>query len=59
MAMNKLDGREFIKPYRVVYIYHDQIDKTADRGNEDKTFSAVRTSIEELGNLVSRASSTI
>lgn len=54
LAMNKLDGREFIKPYRVVYIYHDQIDKTADRGNEDKTFSAVRTSIDELGSLVSR-----
>jgi uncharacterized protein (TIGR02687 family) len=54
MAMSKLEGREFIKPYRVIYIYHDQIDQTADRGNEEKTFQAVRTSIEELGNLVSR-----
>ncbi len=54
MGMSKVDGREFIKPYRVIYIYHDQIDQTADRGNEDKTFQAVRTSIEEIGNLVSR-----
>ena len=54
MAMSKLEGREFIKPYRVIYIYHDQIDKTADQGNEEKTFQAVRTSIDELGNLVSR-----
>ena len=54
IAMSKLEGREFIKPYRVIYIYHDQIDQTADRGNEEKTFHAVRTSIEELGSLVSR-----
>lgn len=54
MAMSKLEGRDFIKPYRVIYIYHDQIDQTADRGNEEKTFHAVRTSIEELGSLVSR-----
>lgn len=54
MAMSKLDGREFIKPYRVIYIYHNQIDQTADTGNEEKTFSAVRTSINEIGNLVAR-----
>jgi len=54
MAMNKADGREFIKPYRVVYIYHNQIDQTADTGNEEKTFNAVRTTIDELENLVSR-----
>lgn len=54
MAMSKVEAREFIKPYRVIYIYHDQIDKTADRGNEEKTFQATRSCIEELGNLVSR-----
>ena len=54
MAMSKVEGRELIKPYRVIYIYHDQIDKTADRGNEEKTFQATRSSIDELGNLVSR-----
>lgn len=54
MAMSKIDGREFIKPYRVIYIYHNQIDQTADTGNEEKTFQSVRTTIDELGNLVSR-----
>ncbi|WP_410218834.1 PglZ domain-containing protein [Paracoccus sp. (in: a-proteobacteria)] len=54
LAMSKLQGRDFIKPHRVIYIYHNQIDQTADTGNEDKTFQAVRTTIEELGNLVSR-----
>ncbi|GHD99782.1 hypothetical protein U879_06030 [Defluviimonas sp. 20V17] len=54
MAMSKLEGREFIKPHRVIYIYYNQIDQTADTGNEDKTFQAVRTTIDELGNLVSR-----
>lgn len=54
MAMSKIEGREFIKPYRVIYIYHNQIDQTADMGNEEKTFQAVRTTIDEIGNLVSR-----
>jgi uncharacterized protein (TIGR02687 family) len=54
MAMKKAEGREFIKPYRVVYIYHNQIDQTADTGNEEKTFNAVRTTIDEIGNLVTK-----
>lgn len=54
MAMNKAEGREFVKPYRVIYIYHNQIDQTADTGNEEKTFSAVRNTIVELGNIVAR-----
>jgi uncharacterized protein (TIGR02687 family) len=54
MAMKKAEGRDFIKPYRVVYIYHNQIDQTADTGNEEKTFNAVRTTIDEIGNLVTK-----
>ncbi len=54
MAMKKMDGRAFLKPYRVVYIYHNQIDQTADTGNEEKTFDAVRTTIDEVANLVTR-----
>lgn len=54
MSMNKSQGREFIKPHRVIYIYHNQIDQTADTGNEEKTFQSVRTTINELGDLVSR-----
>jgi uncharacterized protein (TIGR02687 family) len=54
MAMKKDEGREFIKPYKVIYVYHNQIDQTADTGNEEKTFDAVRTTIDEIDNLVTR-----
>jgi uncharacterized protein (TIGR02687 family) len=54
MAMSKPDGRDFIKPHRLIYIYHNQIDQTADTGNEDKTFNAVRTTIDEVANIVAR-----
>ncbi|WP_159983048.1 MULTISPECIES: BREX-1 system phosphatase PglZ type A [unclassified Novosphingobium] len=55
MEMKKEDGKAFFKPYRVVYVYHDQIDQTADKGNEEKTFVAVRTTIDEISALVRRA----
>jgi uncharacterized protein (TIGR02687 family) len=52
-AMNKDKGREFVKPHRVIYIYHDQIDAVGDKAvSEDKTFEAVRTAIDELTALV-------
>lgn len=55
MEMKKEDGVAFFKPYRVIYVYHDQIDQTADKGNEEKTFSAVRTTIDEIAALIRRA----
>lgn len=55
MEMKKDDGKAFFKPYRVIYVYHNQIDQTADTGNEDKTFAAVRTTIDEINALVRRA----
>jgi uncharacterized protein (TIGR02687 family) len=55
MEMKKDDGVAFFKPYRVIYIYHDQIDQTADKGNEEKTFTAVRTTIDEIAALIRRA----
>jgi len=52
-AMSKDKGREFVKPHRVLYIYHDQIDAVGDKAvSEDKTFEAVRTAIDELTALV-------
>jgi uncharacterized protein (TIGR02687 family) len=54
MAMNKDQGREFAKPWRVIYVYHNQIDSTGDTASsESKTFSAVRTAIEDVHSLVS------
>jgi uncharacterized protein (TIGR02687 family) len=49
LAMNKEQGREFVKPHRVVYIYHNRVDATGDKAiTESHVFEAVRKSIEEL-----------
>jgi uncharacterized protein (TIGR02687 family) len=53
LAMSKDDGRELVRPWRVVYIYHNQIDATGDSApTEGKTFSAARRTIEEISSLV-------
>ena len=52
LAMTKEQGREFVKPYRVIYIYHNRIDATGDKAvSESQTFEAVGKCIEELGAL--------
>jgi uncharacterized protein (TIGR02687 family) len=49
IAMNKDKGRGFVKPHRVVYIYHNQIDAAGDSAStESNTFAATRTAINEL-----------
>jgi uncharacterized protein (TIGR02687 family) len=55
MAMKKDEGREYIKPYQVIYIYHDQIDAIGDKAaTEASTFDAARTTIKELGDVVGK-----
>jgi uncharacterized protein (TIGR02687 family) len=55
MSMKKDEGRAFIKPYRVVYVYHNQVDAVGDSAStEDRTFHAVRQTIQELGDLVGK-----
>jgi len=54
LSMSRDVGREFIKPWRVIYIYHNQVDAMGDSAStESKTFSAVRTAIIELKAIVS------
>lgn len=54
MEKGKLGGREFVKPYQLVYIYHDHIDAIGDkRGTEGKTFEATEQAIRELQEVVS------
>lgn len=49
MAMSKEQGRELVKPYRVVYIYHNRVDAIGDKAvTESQVFEAVGKSIEEL-----------
>ncbi|HLA26487.1 MAG TPA: BREX-1 system phosphatase PglZ type A [Syntrophales bacterium] len=53
-AMNKDQGREFVKPWRVIYIYHNQIDTVGDSAaSEFKTFNAVRTAMKDISALIS------
>jgi uncharacterized protein (TIGR02687 family) len=55
LTMNKTDGRELIKPHRLIYIYHNRIDAVGDSSStESSTFSACRETIEELESIVSR-----
>ena len=51
--MNKESGREFVKNYRLIYVYHDIIDATGDSAaSEAMTFEAVRKTINDISNLV-------
>jgi uncharacterized protein (TIGR02687 family) len=60
MAMKKDEGRAFVKPYRVVYVYHNQVDAVGDSAStEEQTFAAVRKAIEELCDLVAKIVNTL
>ncbi|RKR45948.1 BREX-1 system phosphatase PglZ type A [Paraburkholderia sp. BL17N1] len=53
MEKGKERGREFVKPHRLVYIYHDRIDAIADkRVTETKAFEATAQTIKELAETV-------
>jgi len=52
-SMSKEQGRKIIKPYRLIYIYHDRIDAAGDKKvSEDHTFGAVRKALDDLTGLV-------
>lgn len=59
MKMNsKTDGRAFIKPYNLIYIYHNRIDKTGDdTTTEDKVFEAVEDEIAFLKEVLRKIAS--
>lgn len=50
MKMNSsTDGRDYVKQYDLIYIYHNRIDKIGDdKTSEDKVFDAVEQEIEFL-----------
>ena len=53
IAMKKTDGRDFIRPHRVIYIYHNKVDAVGDSAStETRTFEAVSEAIEELSDLI-------
>jgi len=55
LKMNSDQGREAIKPYRLIYIYHDNIDSIGDKAaSERQVMAACDTAIAELLTLVKR-----
>ncbi len=54
MNMNaSSEGREFAKSYDLIYIYHNQIDKTGDdKTSESKVFDAVETELDYLKKVI-------
>ena len=53
MGMSKEEGRELIKPFKIVYIYHDRIDSMGDTASTElKTFEAARKAIDELNSII-------
>ncbi len=55
LAMNTDMGREAIKPYRLIYIYHDVIDAIGDKpASERQVLSACEDAIRELLKLVKK-----
>jgi hypothetical protein len=58
LKMNaKSDGREFIKPYNVIYIYSNIIDKTGDdKTSESKVFEATESEFDNLVKIMKQVS---
>lgn len=55
MGMSIAPGREYVKQYDLIYIYHNRIDKVGDdKTSEDKMFDAVEQEIQYLIDIVSR-----
>lgn len=56
MKMNSAtDGREFVKQYDLIYIYHNRIDKVGDdKTSEEKVFEAVEQELEFLMDVIKK-----
>lgn len=53
---NAKELREIFNGQEVIYLYHDQIDRIGDHGQESQVFDAVQKTIEELTSLLSSIS---
>lgn len=53
---NAKELRELFNGLEVIYLYHDQIDRTGDHGQEHQVFDAVQKTIDELTLLLPRIS---
>lgn len=53
---NAKELREMFNGQEVIYLYHDQIDKIGDHGQESQVFEGVQRTIDELKSLLTRIS---
>lgn len=49
---NAKELREVFNGQELIYLYHDQIDKTGDHGNESQVFDAVERAVNDLKTLL-------
>lgn len=61
MKMNAAkDGRDFVKQYDLIYIYHNRIDKTGDdKTTEEKVFEAVEDEVQFLMDMIKRIGNSL
>lgn len=61
MKMNaSKDGRDFVKQYDLIYIYHNRIDKTGDdKTTEEKVFEAVEDEVQFLMDMIKRIGNSL
>lgn len=61
MKMNSSkEGREFVKQYDLIYIYHNRIDKTGDdKTTEEKVFDAVEEEFMFLQEIIKRIGNSL
>lgn len=57
LALNRDDGRAFVKENKIIFIYHDEIDSTGDKlSSEERVFDAVERSFETITKLIKQTS---
>ncbi|MBF0010399.1 BREX-1 system phosphatase PglZ type A [Enterococcus casseliflavus] len=54
VKMTKSEIREALNGKSIIYIYHDQVDRTGDHGNESQVFDASESAINEIFRLINR-----
>lgn len=54
VKMNKAEVREAFNGKSIIYIYHDQVDRTGDHSNEHQVFSACDLAIHDIYRLINR-----
>lgn len=57
LAMPTGEARELVKSCAVLYVYHDEIDKEGDKGDEDKVFGTCEHAIGTLITIVKKLAS--